>query len=89
MKGNRKDTRGTWTDPDDAPELTDEWFEKATLMQGNRVVRRGRPKLPVTKTLVSLRLDADVLEGFRATGARWQSRINQVLRRHLLHDRKE
>lgn len=29
-------------DPDDVPELTDEWFAKATLMDGGKVVRRGK-----------------------------------------------
>jgi uncharacterized protein (DUF4415 family) len=43
---------------------------------------RGRPKGSTTsdKSLVSLRIDNDVLERFRATGPGWQSRINKVLR---------
>lgn len=41
--------------------------------------RRGRPA-GSDKTLVSLRIDNDVLERFRATGAGWQTRINQALR---------
>ena len=44
---------------------------------------RGRPRLKNTKRLVSLRLDPDVVERFRATGPGWQSRINEVLRDHL------
>ncbi len=32
---------------------------------------------------MSLRLDPDVLEGFRATGKGWQSRINAELRTAL------
>jgi uncharacterized protein (DUF4415 family) len=42
--------------------------------------RRGVQKSP-TKTLVSLRLDADVLERWRSTGPGWQSRINAALRK--------
>ena len=42
--------------------------------------RRGRPP-GSNKQAVSLRLDKDVLEKFRATGAGWQSRINEVLKR--------
>jgi len=42
---------------------------------------RGRPKLETPKKLVSLRLDQDVIEKFRATGKGWQSRINDVLKR--------
>jgi uncharacterized protein (DUF4415 family) len=37
---------------------------------------RGRAKRQVT-----LRLDPDVIEKFRATGAGWQSRINDALRK--------
>jgi uncharacterized protein (DUF4415 family) len=48
-----------------------------------RVRGRGRPTLDAPKRLVSLRLDPDVIERFRATGPGWQSRINQVLREHL------
>jgi uncharacterized protein (DUF4415 family) len=44
---------------------------------------RGRPRLDAPKLLVSLRLDPDVIERFRATGPGWQSRINDVLRAHL------
>ena len=48
-----------------------------------RVRGRGRPKLDAPKRLVSLRLDPEVIERFRATGPGWQSRINQILREHL------
>lgn len=43
----------------------------------------GRPKGSTTsnKTLVSLRLDNDVLEKFKAKGSGWQSRINEALRK--------
>ncbi len=40
-----------------------------------------RPKAP--KRLVSLRLDADVLEHFRTLGPGWQTRINRVLLNHV------
>ena len=43
----------------------------------------GRPKGTrlSTKTLVSLRLDNDVLDKFRSKGPGWQSRINEALRK--------
>jgi uncharacterized protein (DUF4415 family) len=44
---------------------------------------RGRPRLNSAKHLLSLRIDPDVVERFRATGPGWQSRINQLLREHL------
>ncbi len=42
---------------------------------------RGRPKSERTKKLVSLRLDAEVIEAFKAEGPGWQTRINTVLAR--------
>jgi uncharacterized protein (DUF4415 family) len=63
--------------------LTDAWFDGADLMDGGKLIRRGRPKTTHPKKLVSLRLDQDVIERFRATGAGWQSRINETLRQHL------
>jgi uncharacterized protein (DUF4415 family) len=72
-------------DPDTAPELTDEWFDKADLHYGETLLRRGRgrPSLAAPKKLVSLRLDQDVIDRFRAGGPGWQSRINAALRKHL------
>jgi uncharacterized protein (DUF4415 family) len=43
----------------------------------------GRPPLSNPKQQVTLRLDPDVLEKFRATGKGWQSRINAELRKAL------
>ena len=43
------------------------------------VVRRGLQPLP-SKSSISLRLDQDVLEWFKAQGPGYQTRINTVLR---------
>lgn len=80
--GRKKDTtKREWVDPDDAPELTDEWFDTADFYSGGKLVRRGRPKSDAPKEAVSLRLDPDVLTHYRATGPGWQSRINEDLRK--------
>lgn len=76
----------TWNDPDDAPELTDAFFERATVGDGARVVRRGRPKAEQAKASVTLRLDTDVLAGLRATGPGWQTRANEALKQWLVED---
>lgn len=68
---------------DTAPELTDEWFDKAEIRRGDKLIRRGRPALDTPKKLVSLRLDQEVIDAFRAGGPGWQSRINAALRTHL------
>ena len=68
----------SWVEPDDAPELTDEWFERADRMLGDTVIRKGRPP-GSTKQLVSLHLDIAVLDTFRARGPEWQTRTNEAL----------
>lgn len=69
-------------DPDDAPELLEEFFRTAEWSDGDKVIRPGRPPLgDRPKTSVTLRLDADVVESYRALGAGWQSRINADLRK--------
>ena len=69
-------------DPDDAPELLPEFFRRAQISEGGRVIRPGRPPLGDTvKNSVTLRLDADVLASYRATGAGWQTRLNADLRK--------
>jgi uncharacterized protein (DUF4415 family) len=69
-------------DPDDAPELMPEFFRRAEIRHGSRVVRPGRPPLGTQpKSAVTLRLDADVLASYRATGAGWQTRLNADLRK--------
>ena len=70
-----------WVDPDDAPELTREFFERGEIRHGEKVIRRGRPPLPNPKQAVKLRLDADVLAAYRRTGVGWQTRINADLRK--------
>jgi uncharacterized protein (DUF4415 family) len=68
---------------DEIPELKDEWFAAADHRRAGKLVRRGRPKSDDPKQLVSLRLDADVLRWFKRTGAGYQSRIGDVLKRHV------
>ena len=42
---------------------------------------RGRPRLDRPKEHVTLRLDAKVVDAFKADGPGWQARINAVLMR--------
>lgn len=76
---------------DDNPEWTKEDFARArsadeihgTAVALALVRKPGRPigstKANVKKT-ISLRLDPDVIEGWRATGRGWQARMNDALR---------
>lgn len=42
--------------------------------------KAGRPKSDNPKVSISIRLDADVVEKFKATGPGWQTRMNNVLK---------
>ena len=44
---------------------------------------RGRPRQETTKQLVSLRLSRNVLDHFKQAGPGWQTRIDEVLNRHV------
>ena len=61
-------------DPDAVPLTDAEWANVKPL------VRRGRPLGSGTKAQVTLRLDVDVLEKFKASGDGWQTRINDALK---------
>ena len=68
-----KKTSAKVNDPDNPA-----WTEG---MLGAPVLKRGRgPQAAPTKVLTSVRLDADILEFFKAQGAGYQSRINAALR---------
>lgn len=89
MNAKSKSTHTPWVDPDDAPELTEAFFERATPHIGEQVVthteyaaavRRGRPPKAEPKVAVKLRLDPDLLAALKATGPGWQTRANRILR---------
>ena len=82
MNEKQRGTKTSWTDPDDAPELTNDWFARADLYDGDRLLRKGgRPRKAAPKEAINIRLDADLLAYYRATGRGWQSRINTALRK--------
>ena len=81
MKKNVKSTDANWSDPDDAPKLTQAWADEADAYHGKTLVRRGRPKIEQPKQHVSLRLDPDIIAKFKADGPGWQARINDALRK--------
>jgi uncharacterized protein (DUF4415 family) len=81
MSGKSKNSRRKWRDPDDAPEITQEWVDRANLYQGKKLVRRGRPPAETRKVSTTLRLSPEVLDHFRAGGPGWQTRIDETLKR--------
>ena len=81
---------------DDCPELDEAWFARARpardVLPGlvEPVVaarmlkpRRGRPPVEAPKEHVNIRLDQDIVQSFRNTGAGWQTRMNDALREWL------
>ena len=80
MNANKHATPTEWIDVDDAPELTDEFFERADEYVGDKLVRRGRPRTDSPKVALTVRYDAEVVEAFKATGKGWQTRMNAALK---------
>lgn len=80
-------TEADLRDVSDSPEFTSEEMTKAkpfaqVLPELAASAKRGRGKQrSPTKQLISLRLDRDVIETFKAGGPGWQSRINEALKR--------
>jgi uncharacterized protein (DUF4415 family) len=54
---------------EELPELTAEMFARAKVNKG------GRPLSANPRKLISLRLPADVIEKWKATGPGWQTRM--------------
>lgn len=69
------------SDPDDAPESTDDFFARADAYEGTKFLRRGRPRKPATKVPTTIQLDADTLEALKASGPGWQTRVNAAVGR--------
>ncbi len=86
-------------DDDDAPLLTKERLENSQAMRTTLLEkfepavasaflkRAGRPKLDTCKERVTLRLDQDVLQFFRAQGKGWQTKMNGALKDYMENHR--
>jgi uncharacterized protein (DUF4415 family) len=66
-------------DPNDTAATVAYW-QAATVKRG-----RGRPTVATKRPTLNMRVDADVLDAFKATGPGWQTRINAVLRDAVAH----
>lgn len=79
MSAKRKGSARTSPPTSEPPEISDEWIVGADLYKGEKLVRRGRPKLQHPRRLVSLRLPPEVIAKWKATGPGWQMRMAEVL----------
>lgn len=97
MGASKKSTDDSW-DPDTAPEIPDDAWDRAQISIGGKVVREatgtltkaGRPPIgSQAKTQVTLRLPAEVIAHFKADGPGWQTRISDLLRRHAINETRK
>lgn len=70
--------RMTVDDPDNFLKTDEDWAQAIIHRPGIR----GTQKAP-TKKSIAIRLSQDVVENFKSTGAGWQSRIDDALRKYL------
>ena len=59
---SKRNTKAAWVDPDDAPELTDEWFETADVYHGDKLISRGTPQIGQPPRRPSPYASPDVLD---------------------------
>lgn len=72
-------TKAAESDPDNLP-LDDPFFETAKHLPPSALLKEAKQQ-------ITLRIDADVLEWFRASGAGYQSKMNAVLKAYVqTHD---
>jgi uncharacterized protein (DUF4415 family) len=63
-------------DYSEIPEQGEDFFKNAVL------------RMPVTKAVMTLRIDRDVLKWFKAQGPGYQTRINALLRAYMEAQRR-
>jgi len=81
---------------EDNPEWTEQDFARARpasevlpalfgVEMANEMLKPkgGRPRKANPKVFTAIRLDADIVEAFKATGSGWQTRINDALKTWL------
>ena len=98
MSKNASNTIKLTLDPEDLPPLTAQQraeLEAVAAMPDEQIDYSDAPylpdavwmkaaaELPHTKKQITLRIDAEVLEFFKRTGKRYQSRMNAVLRSYV------
>ncbi len=49
----------------------------------NVLLKRGRPSKSDPKKQLTIRLNSEIVEFFKAYGQGWQTRINEILQKHV------
>ncbi len=88
----RKSERIYGVPDEENPELTEEAMRRSIpakqFFAERGLPMPGRPKSEAPKVSVSLRLDPDVVDAFKAGGPGWQTRMNAVLAQSLKDQKK-
>lgn len=98
---NPRPAVGYRLDPDNLPTMTADQLQALRDLRNEDIDYSDIPPQPATgwrrvsdlapgenKRQITLRLDADVIEFFRATGRRYQTRINAALREYIHAQKK-
>ncbi len=101
MKKKNTDTVVFRLDPRNPPQMTENEtralkrlpdsainYSDIPALEGRKWTQPGSLVPTENKKQVTLRLDADVVEFFRGTGKRYQSRMNAVLREYVQANRR-
>ena len=93
MVANNVDTSTDSVDPDDAPELTEDFFQNGVWQIGERKVSRKEGTAALRAALLdhssgtahmqqalTVHYDTDIIAAFQAQGPDWQARMNAALR---------
>ena len=88
MNAKRKKSKRTSVSSDDLPEITEQWLAGADLYDGKKLLRRGRPPSDNPRQLLSLRMQPQTIEKWKATGPGWQTRMVKVLEQSAPRSRR-
>ena len=88
MNAKRKGSKLTSVNSDDLPEITEQWLAGADLYHGKKLLRRGRPPSDNPRRLLSLRMQPQIIEKWKATGPGWQTRMVKVLEQSAPRSRR-
>lgn len=94
VKRSKNELRTSETDWESVGRLTDEDIARAVAEDPDAAPldidwSKAGVVYPPKKQAVSIRLDDDILEYFRAQGPGYQTRINAVLRHYVEHQRQQ
>lgn len=94
VKRSRNELRKSETDWEAVKRLADEDIARAVAEDPDAAPldidwSKAEVVYPPKKQAVSIRLDDDILEYFRAQGPGYQTRINAVLRHYVEHQRQQ